>query len=250
MARPILIGLLTICVFCLTSLTVKAQDKPLQKHILILVTQADKMTSGKSTGLWLEEYAVPYNLFKSNGCVITTATLNGGKAPVDDRSKPSAEQASNWKQAIEQLNQIVALNSVDISKMDAIVIPGGHGVMFDLADSLAATKVIETFNQQNKIIAAICHGPAALVKAKDRNGKPLVSGKDVTGFSDAEEAAVNLVDDMPFLLESKLKELGAKVTTTSNFKPYAIQSGNLITGQNPASSHAAAELVIKALKQK
>ncbi|HAI10451.1 MAG TPA: glutamine amidotransferase [Phycisphaerales bacterium] len=250
MPRPILIGLLTVCVFCLISLRIKAQDKPQPKHILILVTQADKMTSGKPTGLWLEEYAVPYNLFKSNGCVITTATLNGGKVPIDARSKPNAQQASRWKQAIEQLNQTVALNSVDISTMDAIVIPGGHGVMFDLADSLAATKVIETFNQQNKIIAAICHGPAALVNAKGIDGKPLVAGKDMTAFSDSEEQAVQLVNDMPFLLESKLKELGAKVTTTSNFKPYATQSGNLITGQNPASSHAAAELVIKALKQK
>ncbi|MFG0247971.1 MAG: type 1 glutamine amidotransferase domain-containing protein [Phycisphaeraceae bacterium JB051] len=224
---------------------VTAADAP---NVLMLVTQADKMTSGKPTGLWLEEYAVPYNLFITQGFNVTTATLNGGKVPIDARSKPNDQQAKAWQDAIKQLQTTRALSKVDLDKFDAIVIPGGHGVMFDLADSKQATQAIETFVKNDKLIAAICHGPAALVNVKTPKGKPLVHNRDVTGFSDSEEAAVKLTKDMPFLLETRLRELGGKVTTTSNFQPHAVQSGNLITGQNPASSHAVGQLVVKALK--
>ncbi|MAX24790.1 MAG: glutamine amidotransferase [Phycisphaeraceae bacterium] len=244
-----LMKLLTALLLALTLLFTSNVTAADQTHVLILVTQADKMTSGKPTGLWLEEYAVPYNLFIAEGFKVTTVTLNGGKVPIDARSKPNDKQKAEWQEAIKQLQYTRVLNQVDLKKFDAIVIPGGHGVMFDLVDAKDATQAIETFNKQQKIIAAICHGPAALVNAKSPNGAPLVHNRDVTGFSDSEEAAVKLTDDMPFLLESKLRELRAKVTTTSNFQPHAVQSGNLITGQNPASSHAVAQLVIKALKR-
>ncbi len=240
-----LLTALLLTLTCLLTSNVTAADAP---NVLMLVTQADQMTSGKPTGLWLEEYAVPYNLFIAEGFKVTTATLNGGKVPIDARSKPNDQQKAEWKDAIKQLQYTRVLNQVDLKKFDAIVIPGGHGVMFDLADSKQATKAIETFVKQDKLIAAICHGPAALVNVKTPKGKPLVHNRDVTGFSDSEEAAVKLTDDMPFLLESKLRELGGKVTTSSNFQPHAVQSGNLITGQNPASSHAVGQLVVKALK--
>jgi putative intracellular protease/amidase len=240
-----LLSALLLALVLLFTSNVTAADQP---NVLILVTQADKMTSGKSTGLWLEEYAVPYYLFIAEGFKVTTVTLGGGKVPIDARSKPNDKQAADWKDAIKQLDYTRVLNQVDLSKFDAIVIPGGHGVMFDLASSKEATQAIETFNKQQKIIAAICHGPAALVNVKNTNGAPLVRNREVTGFSDSEEAAVKLTDDMPFLLESKLRELRAKVSTASNFQPHAVQSGNLITGQNPASSNAVALLVVKALK--
>lgn len=249
MIRSLFLSLLITVVSCMTPISLKAESKP-HPHILMLVTQADKMTSGKPTGLWLEEYAVPYNLFKAQGYVITTATLAGGKAPIDNRSKPNDEQAKAWAEPISQLNHTLALDQVDIEPMDAIFIPGGHGVMFDLASSKQATKVIETFLNKGKFIAAVCHGPAALVNVKNAKGEPMVRNKKMTGFSNDEEEAVKLTSDMPFLLETRLKELGAKVITQPRFTPFALHDGQLITGQNPASSEHTADLLIEAIKQK
>lgn len=217
-------------------------------EVLVLVTGADRMTNGKPTGLWLEEYAVPYLALKKAGHTITTATLKGGAAPVDERSNPTPEQAKAWSDAAAELKQTKPLANIDVAKFDAIFLPGGHGVMFDLASDPAAAKVISQFAQNNKIVAAVCHGPAVLVGATGADGKPIVAGKKVSTFTDDEERAVKLDQDMPFLLETKLRELGANIEKSPNFTPHAVRDGNLITGQNPPSSEKVAELVIEALK--
>jgi putative intracellular protease/amidase len=217
------------------------------KTILILVTGADKMTNGHPTGLWLEEFAVPYLALVNAGYQVEVATPKGGAAPIDARSKPTPEQAIAWKDASKRLSETKPLASVSADSFAAIFIPGGHGVMFDLADDAVAAKLIQDFDTQGKPIAAVCHGPAALVKVVSKDGTPLVKGKTMAAFTDDEERAVKLDKDMPFLLESKLRELGAKIDKKENFAPHAVRDGNLITGQNPASSDATAKLLIEAL---
>lgn len=215
--------------------------------VLLLATGADKMTNGTPTGLWLEEFAVPFNAFQKQGFELIIATPKGGRIPVDPRSKPTAEQAAAWKDASAKLEGAVALDSVDLSKVDAIFIPGGHGAMFDLATDTRVAKTISELDARGKFVAAVCHGPAGLVQAKRADGKPVVAGKTVAVFTDDEERAVKLDQEMPFLLESRFRELGAKVEKKAIFTSNAVRDGNLITGQNPASSEAAADLLIKAL---
>jgi len=224
-----------------------ADEKP---RVLILATGADKMTDGKPTGLWLEEFAVPYQAFAKAGFDILVATPKGGDIPVDPRSKPTEEQATAWADASKKLAGTVALADVDPTKLDAVFVPGGHGAMFDLATDEGTAKLLTGLNARGKIIAAVCHGPAALIGAKGTDGKPLVAGKTVATFTDDEERAVKLDKEMPFLLETKLRELGAKIDKKPNFTANAVRDGNLITGQNPPSSEQVAELVIKALSRK
>lgn len=218
------------------------------KPVLMLVTGAGKMTNGKPTGLWLEEFAVPYLALVKAGYQIEVATPKGGSSPIDPRSKPTQEQAMAWEDAEKRLSETKPLSAIHAENFSAVFIPGGHGVMFDLVEDAAAAKLIQDFDMQGKPIAAVCHGPAALVKVVRMDGTPLVKGKTVAAFTDDEERAVKLDKDMPFLLESKLRELGARIDKKENFAAHAVKDGNLITGQNPASSEATAKLLIEALK--
>jgi len=215
----------------------------------MLVTGADKMTNGKPTGLWLEEFAIPYHAFTDAGHKIEVVTPKGGAAPVDPRSKPEPDKAAAWKDASKRLQDTKPLAGIVPESFSAVFIPGGHGVMFDLADDPAVAKLIQDFDAQGKPVAAVCHGPAALVKVVRKDGTPLVNGRKMAAFTDAEERAVELDKDMPFLLETKLRDLGAKVDTRDNFTAHAVRDGNLITGQNPASSEATARLLIQALSE-
>jgi putative intracellular protease/amidase len=227
-----------------TLLPASAEDTP---RVLILSTGAATMTNGKPTGLWLEEFAVPYQAFTKAGFDIVIATPKGGDIPVDPRSKPTAEQSAQWADASKKLKGTLALSEVEAASLDAVFIPGGHGAMFDLSTDKSTAKLLTDLNARGKIIAAVCHGPAALVGAKDAGGVPLVAGRTVAAFTDDEERAVKLDADMPFLLESKLRELGAKIDKKPNFEAHAVRDGNLITGQNPPSSEPVAKLVIEAL---
>ncbi len=219
------------------------------KTILMLVTGADKMTNGKATGLWLEEFAIPYKAFVEAGYQVEVVTPKGGAAPIDPRSTPKPEQAAAWKDAARNLSATKPLASVTADGFAAIFIPGGHGVMFDLVENPAAARLIQEFDAQGKPVAAVCHGPAALVNVVRKDGTPLVKGKKLAAFTDAEERAVELDKDMPFLLETKLRGLGATVVTRDNFTSHAVRDGNLITGQNPPSSEATAKLLIEALSE-
>lgn len=219
------------------------------KTILVLVTGADKMTNGKPTGLWLEEFALPYKVLVDAGYQIEVVTPKGGAAPIDPRSKPKPDQAAAWKEASQRLLETKPLTTVIPDDFAALFIPGGHGVMFDLAEDSVAAKLIQEFDAQGKPIAAVCHGPAVFVKVVRKDGTSLVKGKRMAAFTDAEERAVELDKDMPFLLETRLRELGAKVETRDNFTAHAVRDGNLITGQNPASSEKTAKLLIEALSE-
>ncbi|WP_206830193.1 type 1 glutamine amidotransferase domain-containing protein [Alicyclobacillus fructus] len=217
------------------------------KKVLMVVTSADQMTDGHPTGLWLSEFAEPYTEFKKVGYDITVASPRGGQAPIDERSVQNGE-LHQWPEAVEVLKQTVPLSQVSASDYDAIFLPGGHGTMFDFPNSAELQALIRAFAESGKVVAAVCHGPAGLVNVRLSNGEPLVKGKRVTAFTDEEERAVKLDDKVPFMLETKLRELGAQFVAQPMWADHVERDGNLITGQNPQSGISAAKAVIQALE--
>ena len=218
-------------------------------HILMIVTSAGRMPSGKPTGLWLEEFAVPYDVLREAGHEVLVASPKGGDTPIDAHSAGEAEKHPEWEQAAKQLQQTHPLEGLRADDFDAVFIPGGHGTMFDFPDNPVLGAVLADFHAQGKPIASVCHGPAAFVGVTRDDGKPLVEGYTLTAFSDAEEKLTGLSDDVPFLLSTRLRELGAEVENGLPMLSHVRQDRQLITGQNPKSSKDAAELLVKALEQ-
>ncbi len=223
--------------------------------ILFVLTSYDKLgDTGKKTGFWIEEFASPYYTLLDKGASITIATPKGGKAPIDpssdtpDAQTESTKRYKDDKVAQELIANTKVLADMDASDFDAVFYPGGHGPLWDLANDDTSAKLIEAFNKQEKPIAFVCHAPAALKNVKGTDGSPLVKGKNVTGFTNSEEKAVQLTKVVPFLVENMLKENGGNYSKKEDWASYAIQDGNLITGQNPASSTLVAEKLFAALK--
>ncbi|XGV94712.1 MAG: DJ-1/PfpI family protein [Leptolyngbya sp. BL-A-14] len=220
--------------------------------ILIVTTSHDRFGDAHPlpTGVWLEEFAVPYMEFLSSGIEMTIASPKGGAIPIDPRSNPNPEQALAWQAAIEAGKQTVKLSEVTSTEFDAIFLPGGHGPMFDLPDNPDLHRLLREFHAAYKVIAAVCHGPAGLVGATLEDGTPLVKGETLTAYTYAEEVAAKLDQAVPFILEHRLRELGA------DFVAHAIKAdhvehdgkrGKLITGQNPNSSASVARAIMAAL---
>lgn len=218
------------------------------KQVLIVVTSANQIAEGKPTGLWLEEFAVPYLKLEESGFRVTVASPKGGEAPIDPGSLTDSAKVAQWQQAASALKQTQALGQVKAEQFAAIYLPGGHGTMFDLPNDQNLKRLLQEFDTADKVIASICHGPAGFVGAKRADGSPLVAGKTITSFTDEEEKALKLDRDMPFLLESKLREEGAKFVAGALWASHAEVDGKMVTGQNPASSEAVADAVIKLLK--
>ncbi len=215
--------------------------------ILIIVTSFGEITPGEQTGVWLEEFAVPYVEFINRGYKVTIASIKGGKAPIDPRSKPTDEQEELWADAIKALENTSPLSSIKSSDFSAVLMPGGHGTMYDFPQSKTLGELLSKFAQQEKIIASMCHGPASLVNVKLSDGSHLVSGKTLTSFTNEEESAAGFIEKIPFLLESRLRELGAKFIVQPNWSDHVEIDGKLITGQNPQSSKSVALSIIDLL---
>ncbi len=223
--------------------------------ILFVLTSHDQMgDTGKKTGFWVEEFAAPYYALLDKGAEITVATPKGGQAPIDPSSDTEDAQTKDTKRFKEdkEAQEIIAntkvLADVNANDFDAVFYPGGHGPLWDLANDATSIKLIETFNEQEKPIAFVCHAPAALKRVSGTDGNPLVKGKKVTGFTNSEEEAVQLTEIVPFLVEDMLQENGGIYSKKEDWAAYAVQDGNLITGQNPASSELVAEKLLAALK--
>jgi putative intracellular protease/amidase len=223
-------------------------------HILMVLTSHDKLgDTGNKTGFWLEEFAAPYYLFKDAGVTLTLASPLGGQPPLDPKSDETSAQTKateRFKEDAEAqaaLANTVTLTSVDVSSVDAVFYPGGHGPLWDLAEDATSIKLIETLLAAGKPVAAVCHAPAALRHPKGADGKSVVAGKAVTGFTNTEEQAVGLTDIVPFLVEDMLRQNGGTYSKLADWEPYVVTDGLLITGQNPASSEPAAKALLKLL---
>lgn len=213
-------------------------------NILMIVTNHSEIEAGKATGIWLSEFAEAYEKFNKKGYGIVVASPIGGKAPVD----PGSVDANTPKEMLDSqkhLENTLALDSVSETHFDAIFLPGGHGTMFDLPYSKKLQQLLRQFYESNKIVAAVCHGPAGLIGATLSNGQPLIAGKRVNAFTNLEEEMTTLGPDLPFLLESKIRELGAIYVSAPNWTSHVEIDGNLITGQNPQSTLAVVEAVIE-----
>lgn len=222
--------------------------------ILMVMTSHDRLgDTGKRTGLWLEEFAAPYYVFQDAGADITLASPKGGQPPIDPRSEepdaqtPATIRFKQDKRAATALAQTTTISSVSAGDYDAVFYPGGHGPLWDLAEDRHSIKLIEAMDAARKIVAAVCHGPAVFRHTKASDGSPLVKGKSVTGFSDAEEAAVGLTHVVPFPVEDMLKQNGGLYSKAANWRPHVVVNGNLITGQNPASAEGGARAVLQQL---
>jgi putative intracellular protease/amidase len=223
--------------------------------ILIVLTSHDQLgDTGKKTGFWLEEFAAPYYLLKDAGASVTLASPKGGRPPLDPKSdlpENQTEATTRFRAdavAQAELAQSKRLAGVSADDFDAVFYPGGHGPMWDLPDNPASIALIESFVKADKPVAAVCHAPVALVNVHGKDGGYLIKGKRVTGFTNAEEEAVGLTAVVPFLLEDRLKERGGLYRKAASWAPHVEVDGKLVTGQNPASSQAAAEALLKLLR--
>ncbi|KAF0129181.1 MAG: ThiJ/PfpI family protein [Bacteroidetes bacterium] len=225
----------------------------MQKILIVLTSHSDLGDTGEKTGFWIEEFAAPYYVLADAGAQLTIASPKGGQPPVDPKSEaPDAQTAATKRfygdfDVIDKVAHTVRLNEVNVADYDAVFYPGGHGPLWDLATDNVSIALIEEFYKSNKPLAFVCHAPSALVNTKAPNGEPLLKDKEVTGFSNSEEEAIKLTKIVPFLLEEKIKELGGHYSCGPDWGVYVKTDGLLITGQNPASSEAAAKELLKVL---
>jgi putative intracellular protease/amidase len=224
--------------------------------ILMVMTSHDKLgNTDRKTGLWLEEFAAPYYVFRDAGVNITLASPKGGQPPIDPKSDVPTNQTPATKRfkqddiAKKAFSQTAKLADMREEDFDTVFYPGGHGPMWDLAESPDSIALIESFYNAGKYIAFVCHAPGVLHRVT-YNGQPLVKGKRVTGFTNSEEEEVKLTKVVPFLVEDELKRLGAHFEKKNNWESFVVVDGRLITGQNQNSSTAGAQALLKALSVK
>jgi len=224
-------------------------------QILIVLTSVDRVPgTDHMTGTWLEEFAAPYFVFLDAGAKVTLASVNGGAAPLDPLSQSAAAQTPATRRlsadpvAGRALAHTQRLTGIDPAEFDAVFYCGGLGPVFDLTDDPVSIALIEAMDRANKPIAAVCHGLAALRKPRRANGAPLVAGRAVTGFSNSEELSVNGPDLVPWFVEDEMRRLGGHYSRAADWSAHVVVDGNLITGQNPASSTGCAQEVLNALQ--
>jgi len=219
----------------------------------MVLTSHDQLgNTGRKTGFWLEEFAAPYFVFRDAGVELTLASPKGGQPPIDPKSDLPENQTpamTRFKQdqaAQKQLSQTVKLSGMKSEDFDTIFYVGGHGPMWDLVDNPDSIALIESFYNSGKPVAAVCHSPGVFHRVMYR-GEPLVKGKRVTGFTNGEEAAMNLTHVVPFLVEDELKRIGGLYEKAPDWAPFALVDSRIVTGQNPASSTVAAKALIELL---
>jgi putative intracellular protease/amidase len=219
--------------------------------VLIVLTSHDQLgDTGLKTGFWLEELAAPYYRLAEAGAQITLASPKGGQPPLDPKSNEPDSQTDDTRrfeadpEAVAALAATEVLSTVKIADFDAVFYPGGHGPLWDLAEDQDSIRLIQDTVRAGKPVALVCHAPGVLRHVTNEDGTPLVQGKRVTGFTNTEEAAVDLTDVVPFLVEDELKSNGGIFSKVEDWHPYVVQDGLLLTGQNPASSAAAADALI------
>ena len=224
-----------------------------KKILMVLTSHAELGNTGEKTGFWVEEFAAPYYAFVDAGIEVTLASPNGGQPPIDPTSTLADFQTEATKRydadsgAQTLMANTKVLSEVNSSDYDAVFYPGGHGPLWDLVDNTDSVSLIESFIKEQKPVAGVCHASAVFLNVKDTDGNALVAGKKVTGFTNSEEAAVQLTDIVPFLVEDELIKKGGDYQKTDDWGVLALEDGLLITGQNPASSELAAKKLLTKL---
>jgi putative intracellular protease/amidase len=232
----------------------KKQKRKRMKILMVLTSHDQLGNTGRKTGFWLEEFAAPYFVFRDADVELTLASPKGGQPPIDPKSDlpenqiPAMARFKQDRAAQKALAQTVRLVDMKAEDFDTIFYVGGHGPMWDLVDNTDSIALIESFYNSGKPVAAVCHSPAVLHRVTYK-GAPIVKGKRVTGFTNGEEEAVHLTHVVPFLVEDELKRVGGLYEKAADWQSFAIVDGRLITGQNPASSTAAAQALLKVLGQ-
>ncbi|MEM1046405.1 MAG: type 1 glutamine amidotransferase domain-containing protein [Pseudomonadota bacterium] len=227
------------------------------KTALIVLTSVDRIPgTDRPTGFYMDEMATPYFALRDRGIAIRFATISGGKPPIDPGSlgsegdrKPNVQRFLDDADAMTALAEARPVAEFDATAFDLVFLPGGHGTMWDFAQSQALAALIGRAFDRGAVIGAVCHGPAGLVSATTASGRPIVEGRKINAFTDSEERAVQLEDTVPYLLESALREKGALFEGTDDFQSHAVRDGRLVTGQNPASVERVADLLIQALDE-
>ena len=225
------------------------------KVLMVLTSHEQLGDTGRKTGFWLEELAAPYFVFKDAGAQVTLASPKGGRPPLDPKSNEPDFQTVVTRRfetdsdANAQLDRTVRLGSVKQEDYDTVFYPGGHGPLWDLAEDVDSIKLLESFLRAGKSIALVCHSSGALRHVKTPDGMPFVQGRNVTGFTNGEEQEVGLTQVVPFLVETELMKLGAIFSKVKNWGVHTVGDGQLITGQNPASSGPAAKLLMQVLNK-
>ncbi len=210
------------------------------KKVLMVVTSHDRLgNTEKSTGLYLSEFAHPYEIFEQAGYEISVASPKGGDAPVDPKSLND-----QLEQYITHVQDTLTLAQVEAEDYDIFFVVGGHGTVWDLPDNRELQRIFPKAYDQGKIIAAVCHGPAALVKLKKDNGEFLIQGKNIAGFSNEEESAISLTEVVPFLLEDAIKNAGGNYIDSPKWSKNVVVDERIVTGQNPTSARGVAEAVM------
>lgn len=226
---------------------------PMKKVLFVLTSNGHLGNTGEETGFWLDEFTTPYYHLSDNDIEVVLCSPKGGQPPIDPKSSaPESQTVSTTRfekdrNLQEKLSKTLKLKSVSHENYDAIFFPGGHGVMWDLTNDGDSDRLIESFYKTNKPVATVCHSPAVLKNAKSANGVPIVNGKQLTGFSNSEEKAIDLANTVPFLLEDELKSKGAIFSSGNDWQAYAQEDGLLISGQNPASSILVAHILLNKL---
>ena len=224
-----------------------------QKILMVLTSHAELGNTGEKTGFWIEEFATPYYAFKDAGLEVVLASPSGGQPPIDPKSELADFQtpATVRYDADSETQKVVAntlvLTEANVADFDAVFYPGGHGPLWDLTENNDSIQLIEDFLAANKPVAAVCHAPAVLLNVKDKSGEYAIKGKAISGFTNGEEAAVQLTGIVPFLLEDELIKRGGDYQKVDDWHAFAVQDGLIITGQNPQSSELVAQKLLSQL---
>lgn len=225
------------------------------KILMVLTSHSELGNTGEKTGFWLEEFAAPYYTFIDSGAEVVLASPKGGQPPLDPKSELADFQTELTHRfqadtdAQAQLASTVKLDTVKQDDFDAVFYPGGHGPLWDLTNLNSSINLIESFYQAEKPISFVCHAPAVLRNVKNTDGDTLIKGRKVTGFTNGEEAGVNLTEVVPFLIEDEFISMGALYEKGPDWAPYIVEDGLLITGQNPASSESVAKALVARLAE-
>lgn len=212
--------------------------------LLTLTSHGTLGATGPATGFWLEELTGPLAVLRAAGIDTEVASITGGRPPIDPAS--AGGDTSDVADLDTILTSTAPIDEVDAADFDGIFLVGGHGTMWDFPGNPTLAALVSAVCRRG-VVGAVCHGAAGLVDALDAGGAPLVKGRTVTAFSDAEEDAVGATAAVPFSLQQRLASLGASVEVAAPFTEHSRRDGRLVTGQNPMSSRATATLMVEAL---